>query len=213
LFRPVARHGGFVSDIVGDAMLALWPDRSPDTRKHMLSALVEMQEAARQFNEQAPTHHLATRFGVEWGRVTLTMVGSQTHYEYRAVGDAVNTATRIQELNKKLGTRVLVSSSASSTVTGTYLMRDVGTFLLRGRRAPVQLSELIGFREIATREQLELCRMFETGINFVRSGKVAEALIAFRGTLAQFPGDQATAFYVQRLESGINLTNGALKAD
>lgn len=213
LFRPVARHGGFVSDIVGDAMLAIWPNRSANTREHMLKALLEMQEAAREFNEQPTPTRLMTRFGVDWGRVTLTMVGSQTHYEYRAVGDTVNTASRIQELNKKLGTRVLVSSSALNGAAGQFLVRDAGLFLLRGKTLPVHVSELVGLRENATRDQLDLCRSFAAGTDLLRAGNKADALTAFRTTLAEFPQDQATAFYVQRLESGAALVKGALKLE
>lgn len=212
LFRPVARHGGFVSDIVGDAMLAIWPGRSTDTREHMLTALLEMREAAMQFNEQATSNRLTTRFGVDWGRVTLTMVGSQTHYEYRAVGDTANTATRIQELNKKLGTRVLVSEPALEGVE-TFLLRDVGYFLLRGKALPVHAFELIGPRKSAHPEDLELCERFAGALALLRTGASAAALEAFRKLAAGFPGDGPAAFYVRALKSGIALRNGALKVD
>jgi adenylate cyclase len=212
LFRPVARHGGFVSDIVGDAMLAIWPNRSPDTRGHMLSALLEMREAARLFNEQPTSIGLTTRFGVDWGRVTLTMVGSQTHYEYRAVGDTVNTATRIQELNKKLGTRVLVSAPALEGVEN-FLLRDVGHFLLRGKAVPVHAFELIGPRDAADPADLEMSERFAGALALLRNGATAEALGAFRNLAADFPGDGPVAFYVRALESGTLLCGGAMKVD
>lgn len=213
LFRPVARHGGFVSDIVGDAMLAIWPDHSPDTREHMFSALLEMREAALLFNEQPASSGLTTRFGVDWGRVTLTMVGSQTHYEYRAVGDTVNTATRIQELNKKLGTRVLVSEPALGDATGKFLVRDVGLFLLRGKAVPVHAFELIGPWESAGPNDLALCERFARGLALLRKGASAEALGAFRNLASDFPDDGPAAFYVRVLESGTMLRDGALKVD
>ncbi len=97
LFRPIPDHGGFVSDVVGDAMLAIWPNRSAETRNHVCAALLEMREAASQFNDRLAANQLATRFGVHWGRVVLTTVGAHGHYEYRAVGDTANTATRIQD--------------------------------------------------------------------------------------------------------------------
>ena len=212
LFRPVARHGGFVSDIVGDAMLAIWPGRSPDTRQHMLSALLEMRDAAMQFNGQAASNRLTTRFGVDWGRVTLTMVGSQTHYEYRAVGDTANTATRIQELNKKLGTRVLVSEPALEGVNA-FLLREVGYFLLRGKTLPIRAFELIGLRESADAKDLELCERFAGALALLRTGASAAALQAFRNLAARFPDDGPAAFYVRALESGTVLRNGALKVD
>lgn len=213
LFRPVARHGGFVSDIVGDAMFAIWPDRSPDTREQMLRALLEMREAARLFNEHPASGGLTTRFGVDWGRVTLTLVGAQTHYEYRAVGDTANTATRIQELNKKLGTRVLVSEPALVDATRKFLVRDVGLFLLRGKTLPVHAFELIGLRESAGPDDLALCERFARALALLRNSASAKALGAFRNLAADFPGDGPAAFYVRVLESGTLLRDGALKVD
>ena len=52
LFRGVAAQGGFVSDVVGDAMLAIWPHRSSDTHIRLLRALIQMRDAAQQFDEQ-----------------------------------------------------------------------------------------------------------------------------------------------------------------
>ncbi len=113
LFGRVAERGGIVSDVVGDSMLAIWPDRATDTRRRVLNALLELRDAAEDFNVRLAGNRLQTRFGVDWGRVALTTVGAHGHYEYRAVGDAVNTANRIQELNKRLGTRILVCRARS----------------------------------------------------------------------------------------------------
>ncbi len=212
LFRPIPKHGGFVSDVVGDALLAIWPNRTPDTRRHVCAALLEMREAADQFNQRLASNRLATRFGVDWGRVVLTTVGAHRHYEYRAVGDPVNTANRIQDLNKKLGTRVLVSKPALEGVED-FLLRDVGHFLLRGKALPVHAFELVGPRESANSHDLELCERFAGALALLRKGESAEALGAFRNLAADSPGDGPSAFYVRVLESGAMLRDGALKVD
>ncbi len=212
LFRPIPKHGGFVSDVVGDAMVAIWPNRTPDTRHHVCAALLEMREAAGQFNQRLASNLLATRFGVDWGRVVLTTVGAHGHYEYRAVGDAVNTANRIQDLNKKLGTRVLVSKPALEGVED-FLLREVGHFRLRGKALPVHAFELIGPRESADRNNLDLCERFARALALLQKGESAEALGAFRNLAADFPDDGPAAFYVRVLESGAMLRDGALKVD
>jgi adenylate cyclase len=212
LFRPIPKHGGFVSDVVGDAMLAIWPNRTPDTRRHVCAALLEMREAAGQFNQRLAFNRLSTRFGVDWGRVVLTTVGAHGHYEYRAVGDPVNTANRIQNLNKRLGTRVLVSEPALEGVKD-FLLREVGYFLLRGKGLPVHAFELIGPRESADRNDLELCERFARALALLQKGESAGALGAFRNLAADIPDDGPAAFYVRALESGAVLRDGALKVD
>ena len=75
--------------------------------------------------ERTPTSPLPTRVGLETGEMVLGNIGGEERYEYRAVGDIVNTASRIQGLNQLLGTRVLLSAT---TLAGVDLSaRDVGT--------------------------------------------------------------------------------------
>ena len=193
-------------------MLAIWPNRTPETGRHVYAALLEMREAAGQFDQQLGSNRLTTRFGVDWGRVVLTTVGAHRHYEYRAVGDVVNTANRIQDLNKKLGTRVLVSEPALQGVED-FLLREVGYFLLRGKTHPVRAFELIGPRESAGPDALALCERFARALAFLRTGALAEALGAFRNLAADFPDDGPAAFYVRVLESGAMLRDGALQVD
>lgn len=213
LFGRVAEHGGFVSDVVGDAMLAIWPNRSTGTHLRMLNALLEMRDASQQFNERRPGSGLHTRFGIDWGRVALTTVGAHGHFEYRAVGDVVNTANRIQELNKKLGTRILISQPAIGDAGGDFLLRDLGCFLLRGKSNVVHLYELLGSKARATAEQSDLCAKYAKAVATLQSGDAAAALSEFRSIQAAFPTDSPTAFFVRSLESEFKLQQGALVVD
>ncbi len=213
LFGGVANRGGFVSDVVGDAMLAIWPHRSADTHAQVLNALLEMRDAAERFSESLAGHRLLTRFGVDWGRVALTTVGAGAHYEYRAVGDAVNTATRIQELNKRLGTRVLVSHPAIGEGQQEFLLRDVGQFLLRGKKNVVHLYELLGSRAKATPEQLELCARFAEARAALDEAQGPAALARFREVHTAFPADGPTSFFLRGLESGLRVQAGGVVVD
>ena len=193
LFGGVAIHGGFVSDVVGDAMLAIWPHRAAAPHQHLLSALIEMRDAAQQFNERLGGNRLLTRFGVHWGPVTLTTVGAGAHYEYRAVGDTVNTAQRIQELNKTLGTRVLLTRPVIGDTESEFLMRDLGHFLLRGKNLPVNVYELMNARANATQEQIDLCGRFGPAIDALQNDRYPEARSRFRELQAAFPKDGPTS--------------------
>ena len=211
LFGGVAIHGGFVSDVVGDAMLAIWPHRTSATHQHLLSALIEMRNAAQQFSERLAGNRLLTRFGVHWGPVTLTTVGAGTHYEYRAVGDTVNTAQRIQELNKTLGTCILLTRPVIGHTESEFLTRDLGHFLLRGKNLPVNVCELMNARANATQAQLEVCGRFAQALNTLQNGRYPDALLQFREIQSAFPHDGPTAFYRCTLETGLVLVDGALR--
>lgn len=209
LFGRVADRGGFVSDVVGDAMVAIWPDREADTRRRVLHALLELRDAAEDFNTRLAGNRLQTRFGVEWGRVALTTVGAHAHYEYRAVGDAVNTANRIQELNKRLGTRVLVSDTAIGAAGGEFLTRNLGRYLLRGKSHAVQIHELMGLKATARHGEAERCARTAEAVEFLDRGDSEAAKLLLAQVCDAFPDDGPTSFLLAALESGLPRDHGA----
>ena len=209
LFGRVAERGGFVSDVVGDAMLAIWPDRTADTRSRVLHALLEMLDAVSEFNAKMAGDRLNTRFGVDWGRVALTTVGSDIHYEYRAVGDAVNTAQRIQELNKRLKTRILVSGPLMLRADGEFLSRNLGSFLLRGKSHPVEIHELMGLKAAATPAEKELCARSSEAVRRIEQGDLDGARTSLAQSRLDWPGDGPLEFLAMALEGGIARANRA----
>jgi len=156
---------------------------------------------------------LLTRFGVDWGRVTLTTVGARPHYEYRAVGEAANMARRIQRLNERLGTRILLSHASLGDAARDFVTRDAGNFILRGQQQPVQIVELMGIRTKATQQQIDLCGQFSECMEILRKPDVSGALTKLERVYESFPTDGPTSFYIRTLQSVGTLDLGALKVD
>jgi adenylate cyclase len=107
---------------------------------------------------------------------------------------------------------VLVSEPALEGLRD-FLLREVGYFLLRGKALPVHAFELLGPRDAAGPNDLELCERFASGLALLRKGASAQALGAFRKLAADFPGDGPSGFYLRVLEFGATLRDGALKVD
>lgn len=212
LFTPVIDHKGFISDVAGDAMLALWPEQGKHTRQAVCNALLEMRDAADAFNRRSTGNRMATRFGANWGKVTLGTVGARMHFEYRAVGDPVNVSARIQELNKKLGTRILVSHALAAGVEG-FAMRDLGLFKLRGRKTPERIFELIQTIDRATPAELDLVSEFAGALQILHAGDRAAALAAFQDIQTRHPSDGVAAFYVDYLLTRKPIVRNAVAVD
>ncbi len=143
IFRVVQEYGGEISDTAGDSMIAVWASSRPDALMQLRAAQASLAilHAVQEFNRAHAGSPLPTRVGLESGEMLLGNIGAEQRYEYRAVGDIVNTASRVQGLNQTLGTRVLISAA---TLEGVDLpARDLGTFLLRGKRLPVRVLEPI----------------------------------------------------------------------
>ncbi len=151
LIRPIRDHGGEVSDIKGDSVLAFWASRQDDLaiRTAACRALTDIQQAVEAWND-SNTHgaRLPTRIGLHCGAMTLASVGAADHFEQRAVGDIVNTASRLEQLSKELGTRLLVSEQTIAGVDDV-VTRYLGSFVLKGRTQPVRVHEVLGWGDEA----------------------------------------------------------------
>ncbi len=211
LFPPITGHAGRISDVTGDAVLAFWTGEDTDLSMHARAAgaALELLASVDQFNAASPGARLPTRVGIASGPITTTPIGAFNHYEFRPVGDTVVTATRLQELNKVLGTRTTASESAVRGLDG-FLLRDLGTFLLRGKSVPTHVFEVVGERAIASADTLQLCLEFALALDALRSGRSEDALERFRRTRARYPQDGPTAFYVRWLSSNPPWDGGAI---
>jgi adenylate cyclase len=98
----------------------------------------------------------------------LGSVGAIDHYEYRPVGEIVITATRMEGLNKYLGTRILVSEEVINQLSG-LLTRKLGEFLLAGKSKPVVVHELLCQKGDCSEKQQIICAVFADALDaFIR---------------------------------------------
>ncbi len=198
LFTPVRQHEGIISDIVGDAMLAIWASPAPESamRRNALEAARQIDETLNRLGPGDTPRVRATRLGLHSGEILLGSIGAIDHYEYRAVGDIVNSANRIQELNKVLGTRVLLSEHVLDGVDG-FLTREVGTFLLRGKTRPLVIHEFIGGREALDPEAItEWHGLFAEGLMAFRQADWKTAIERFTHLVETREDDGVARFYL-----------------
>jgi adenylate cyclase len=207
IFPRVKGRKGRISDVIGDAMLAVWAAAKVDEklRLNACHAALEIKSALVRFNEDSE-YPLATRMGLHYGEMRLGNVGAMEHFEYRAVGDTVNSATRIEGLNKVLGTRILVSASVIDGLQG-FFHRELGTFLLKGKSQPITVFELVGtIDEISNFDPdcLQLAEKFSQALDLFKAKEWEQALVLFRKINADFPGDGPTQFYINYLHNRLS---------
>lgn len=195
LVDAVHRHGGVVSDIGGDSMVAVWPStRSVEAAREAASrGALAVLAAVEAFNRARAFHELPTRIGVDSGQLLLGNVGASGRGEYRAVGDIVNTAARLQGLNRLLGTRILVSDAAVAEAAGLDY-RPLGDFLLVGKRTPVSVLEL-RTASGPTAATCELDEAFSEALALFRAGEWRAAEAAFSAIVERFPADRPARFF------------------
>ncbi len=200
LFSPVRREQGFVSDVVGDAMMAIWTSTAQhmahenDMRRSACTAALDIICQIDQFNCSGPGATLPTRIGLHCGPLSLGHVGAGDHYEYRAIGDTVNTASRIEGLNKLLGTSVLASAAVVETLDG-ILVRKVGNFLLKGKNSPHTIYELLCAKSDSQDNLRRRNNGFAVALQLFRERQWSTALARFEALLEQFRDDGPSIYY------------------
>nr|WP_298097558.1 adenylate/guanylate cyclase domain-containing protein [uncultured Shinella sp.] len=131
----VARHGGMVDKVVGDAVHALF--NAPDDLDRHVDKALACADAIRALTEEMRRRPAflekdfgRTRLGIETGMAVLGEVGTGGKLDYTAHGDAVNLAARLQDANKFLGTQICVGPRAASETSRT--LRAIGNHEIRG---------------------------------------------------------------------------------
>ncbi|KPF93579.1 guanylate cyclase [Novosphingobium sp. AAP83] len=145
LSAVVLEYGGTLDKFVGDAVVAFWgaPIAYPDDGERAVKAAYAMYLAGEEFRKAAPAGVPKigrTRVGVHYGDAVVGNFGGEGRIQYTALGDAMNTAARLEGANKPLDTKVLVSREAAER-SGLDWFRPMGAVTLRGRNTPVEIFE------------------------------------------------------------------------
>ncbi len=148
--------GGMINEIEGDGILAVFgaPLPSEDHADRSLHAAAAMLEAVERLNETwradgtiehlraAGMDKLSIRIGVHTGDVVVGNVGTKDRVKYAVIGDTVNTAARVEGLNKELGTPMLCTSSTAERLQSPVDLTDHGDHAVKGRQERVRVYSL-----------------------------------------------------------------------
>lgn len=145
LSAVVLEHGGVVDKYVGDAVVAFWgaPIARPDDARKAALAGYAMWQAGEDFRKSVDPSLPPigrTRVGLHFGEAVVGNFGGERRIQYTALGDAMNTAARLEGANKSLGTSVIASREFAER-SGLDWWRPLGKVVLRGRSRPVEIFE------------------------------------------------------------------------
>jgi len=205
VFPLVNQHGGFVTDLAGDGMYAVWAhnDHNQQARSNACQAALAIKQNLAAFNQDQP-YPLITRFGLACGEISIGHTGFTGRLIYRAIGDPVNTASRIEALNKQLGTHILVNAAVIADLDDFFL-RDVGLFILKGKAKPVHIFELMATQQQASDRDRALTAAFAKALALFQDHQWLPARQAFSKITEQFPNDGPSGFFLRYLENTTKL--------
>jgi len=143
-------YGGYIDKYMGDGIMVIFGLDRELTEGHAAlaaRAALGMAEAVGEFNEYLESHFnhaFKIGIGLHSGNVIMGNLGFSKKKEYTAIGDTVNTASRIESLNKRTGTSILVSESTYRMIHSRFVWGHAYKTKVKGREEPVIVHELIG---------------------------------------------------------------------
>ena len=158
----VANEGGVIDKFIGDGVMALFshPLRIlPNHALHACKAALEVISEIEKLQGQAAGKGwppITIRVGINTGDCMIGNIGSMEHFSYTAIGDCVNTASRLEMLNKRYGLSVLIGQSTYEEVKDTFLCFFVDTVRLKGKTCAVDVFTIETLWTNATKEHQQI---------------------------------------------------------
>jgi class 3 adenylate cyclase len=141
VLAPIRAHGGVVNTFIGDGLFASFnmPLACEGHAAAAVRAAIDIQRAVGSRTFGGPGVALNTRIGISTGPVIGGSVGAGQRLSYTLLGDTVNLAARLEELNKQYGTRILVSQSTREACGNGCVFQALGSVVVRGRSDAVAI--------------------------------------------------------------------------
>ena len=142
-------HGGYIDKYMGDGIMVIFGlDRNagPDHARQAVSAAGSIVRALPGFNQYLRTHfnqEFAIGLGIHSGTVIVGSLGFHKKKEYTALGDTVNTASRIEAYNKTAGTTILCSGRTRDLAGDGFRWGQQYTAEVKGKKEPLTVHELL----------------------------------------------------------------------
>ena len=202
-FSPmITENGGFVDKYIGDAIMALFPD-SPD---NALAAAKEMIEHVNVYNGHRANcgyKPINIGIGIHTGKMILGVIGDKKRMQGTVISDAVNLASRIQDVTKLYRANVVISQETFVKLENPmdYNFRFLGRVKVKGKDKAVALFEIYD----SDIEEKRICKDntkadFEEGIMRFSRKEFKEAKQLLERVVSENPDDHTAQLFIDRIE-------------
>ncbi len=206
LSKIILKHQGTIDKYIGDGVMVFWgaPQKVAHHAEQACLAALECQEALSELNQSRKEKNIPqfhTRIGINTGQVIIGNIGTQERLNYTAIGDVVNTASRLQGINKIYHTQILIGEAVVKKIGDKFLVRPIDDVEVKGKKNKIKIYELSSLKNSASPEEIELCAQFSQAFEAFHRGDFSEAKRLFHALRGKFPHDYPTRIYVERLDS------------
>jgi adenylate cyclase len=197
----VMDNGGTIDKMIGDAIVAIYnaPVDQPDHAQRAVKTALELDIFCNEFSKQKQAEGIAlleTRIGVNTGEAVVGNFGGAERFDYTVIGDAVNTAARMESVNKQLGTRICISETTVKYCDGLHF-KPIANLVLKGKEQGVEAYVPVSEQEA----QGELYKDYLTLYEKLQRDEIANS-DAFEELKTRYPDDPLVNLHLNRLNKG-----------
>ncbi len=177
----IKEEGGTLDKFIGDGVMAFWgaPLLDQHHAYHACVAAVKGKRRLVTLNEQLKSENkppLSARIGIHSDAVLVGNIGSEERLSYTVVGDGVNIASRLEEINKEFGTAICISHSLFKEAGERLWVRPIDLISVKGRSGAFLIYELVAIRDgndetLASVTEQELCNLTKDAYEHYAIGK------------------------------------------
>jgi adenylate cyclase len=166
----VISHKGTIDKFIGDAVMAFWgaPNENAAHARDACAAALALQRMMtarqRELGAGAPGTGLRVRVGINTGRMLVGNVGSTDRLNYTVIGDPVNVGSRLEALNKRYGTTILIGAETRRAAGATIVTRQVDWVAVYGRAEGMAIHELLAMADDVGGEDRGWVASYEAGL-------------------------------------------------
>ena len=203
----ITKNQGLVDKYMGDAIMAFWgaPMDHPIHAEIACSSSLEMIEKLRELQkkwkkEDIPSFDIG--IGLNSGNAIVGNMGSKSRFDYTAMGDNVNIASRMEGLNKMYGTNIIITEHTYKIVKDKFETRKLDAVRVKGKKKPILIYELLSGNDNLSKKQRDFVQNFEEGLELYFKKKWKPAIKSFQEAL-KVMDDTVSHLFINRCKEFI----------
>ena len=208
--EAILRSGGVVDKLMGDGIMAFWgpPLKLENPARAAIDCALTMMNELKSLAANDPRFaDVQIGIGIATGDAIVGNLGGERHFDYSAVGDTVNLASRLEGLTRQFKVGLLINRATLEEAGPGYVWRSIGLVKVKGRDQYASVVEIVGHEGDGV-DPTYYWR-FGEAIAALQNGGSAERDL--RRLLAERPDDVVAAMCLERLQSPDVRTSGEIK--
>jgi len=199
----ISERNGTIDKFIGDAVMAFWGAPAPNDR-HAVDACAAALELWRRVDQCCGERNdkdrvrLRIRIGINTGRMLVGNIGSNERLSYTVIGDAVNVASRLEAVNKRYGTEILIGEDTRAAAGDAILVRRLDRVAVYGSTQGLAVYELLGMADHNSSQSPEWVQAYEAGLEAYSCRDWARAIALFETGMAARGDDLPSRVLIER---------------